>query len=63
MDKYLSIEIVNLRKKIADAINESGLPNCVSQMVVQNILTELTVLSDQEYQNDIELSKKEKTSR
>lgn len=60
MDKYLSIEIVNLQKKISDAILESGLPSCVSRMVLFGILTEVAALSEREYQNDLQLQKSNK---
>lgn len=60
MDKYLSIGIVNLRKKISDAVLESELPNCVSQMVLFGVLNEVAALSEREYQNDLQLQKSNK---
>lgn len=52
MEKYLSIEIQNLRKKISDAINESGLPNCITKMILTEITIEATNLAEQELIND-----------
>lgn len=52
MEKYLSIEIQNLRKKIADAINESGLQNCITKMILTEITIEATNLAEQELIND-----------
>lgn len=54
MDKTLSIKIRETRGGLVKVINESELPADVLQMIVKDILVEITQLADQAYQNDMQ---------
>lgn len=60
MDKKLSIEIVRLKAGIAQAINDTDVPACVVAMVLNEYLTNVNMLAQQQYMADMsEMEEKE----
>ena len=59
MDKKISIEVVKLRAGIAQAINDTDVPACVVAMVLNEFLTNVNALAQQQYMADIEEANKE----
>lgn len=60
MDKKLSIEVVKLKAGIAQAINDTDVPACVVAMVLNEFLTNVNMLSQQQYMADMsEVTEKE----
>lgn len=60
---YLSVELVNLKKKLADILNASPLPYCLKQVAMQEVLNAVQEAAQQEYQHDlaeVEKAKEEK---
>lgn len=55
MDKTLSIKIRETRSGLVNVINDSELPADVLQMLVKDLLVEITQLADQAYQNDMKV--------
>ena len=60
MDKKLSIEVVKLKEGIAQAINDTDVPACVVAMVLNEFLTNVNALAQQQYLADMsEMTEKE----
>ena len=60
MDKKLSIEVVKLKAGIARAINDTDVPACVVAMVLNEFLTNVNALAQQQYLADMsEVTEKE----
>ena len=60
MDKKLSIEVVKLKAGIAQAINDTDVPACVVAMVLNEFLTNVNALAQQQYLADMsEMKEKE----
>lgn len=60
MDKKLSIEVVKLKAGIAQAINDTDVPACVVTMVLNEFLTNVNMLAQQQYMADMsEVTEKE----
>lgn len=53
MDKKLSIEVVKLKEGIAQAINDTDVPACVVAMVLNEFLTNVNMLAQQQYMADM----------
>ncbi len=60
MEKTITIAIYELKKKLIESINNSGLPAEVVKYVVLDIANSLTELASRQLQED--LAKEEKTN-
>lgn len=49
----ISVAMRETKRKIITVINESGLPPCLSQAVVESILSELREAAEEEYRRDM----------
>ena len=49
----VSVAMRETKRKIITVINESGLPPCLGQAVVESILTELREAAEEEYRRDM----------
>ncbi len=58
MEKPISILIHEARQNITGAVNNSGLPPCLLQPILKDMLAEINILCQQEYQKDMEELKK-----
>lgn len=47
IQKPLSVAIVDLKKDIANAINTSGIPIYIAEMVLKEMLSEVSTISNQ----------------
>lgn len=52
MDKSFSIMYEEFKQGIANLINNSGLPICVVESVLQNYLVEINAIAKNQYQMD-----------
>ena len=47
IQKPLSVAIVDLKKDIANAVNNSGIPIYIAEMVLKEMLNEISTISNQ----------------
>lgn len=64
IQKPLSVAIVDLKKDIANAVNNSGIPIYIAEMVLKEMLNEISTISnqirEQEQAQYVELNKNQK---
>lgn len=64
IQKPLSVAIVDLKKDIANAVNNSGIPIYITEMVFKEMLNEISTISnqirEQEQAQYMELNKNQK---
>lgn len=59
----VSVAIRETKRKIITVINESGLPPCLGQAVVESILSQLREASEEEYRRDMKKVKEEQDGK
>ena len=55
----VSVAMRETKRKIITVINQSGLPPCLGQAVVESILSQLREASEEEYRRDMKKVKEE----
>lgn len=52
MEKTITMLMTETRQKLADVVNNSGLPFCVLESIIQNLYNEIHMYSEQQLQQD-----------
>lgn len=53
---YISIEIEKTKQQVTEVLNNSKLPFCILQLVMDEALRAVSEMARQEYQNDLKKS-------
>ena len=60
---FVSVELINLKQKLANVLNVSPLPYCLKQVAMQEVLNAVQEAAQQEYQHDLVEAEKAKEEK